>query len=180
MTLASIFSPDSKSPPKSSARNIDSNITPIYDVETTLGASERPTTRGKRRYNVSAKGRRGSKWLPSPTPGENPLPSPSLTLNSGDESMTQFTFDDASVAGAARGLRPQEMEAGASVAQGRRPSVLLQKSLKETDHSPFSVWPSSSRVMGGENNVRRRSMAANVNFARRMSKLPRLAAHIEQ
>lgn len=39
-----------------------------------------------------------------------------------------------------RGLRPVEMEP-----QGRRKSsVALRRQLQESDHSPFSVWPSHS------------------------------------
>lgn len=169
----------------------------IFDVESTVASQKR----GQRRYTISnnkAAGRRGSKWLPAASATENvPSPSPNLTVSS-DGSVTRFNFDEAAT-GVRTGLRPQEMEQRTASGGRRRSSVLLQRSLKEADHSPFSVWPSSggggpgqNRVRGldavtGRFNVRRRSSAAitaNSNHARRMSRLanqnlPKLSTHSE-
>ncbi|RWS20558.1 hypothetical protein B4U80_04661, partial [Leptotrombidium deliense] len=68
--------------------------------------------------------RRGSKWLVDE--------GSQYTIHSGRGSLAELSV---------RGLRPNDLMHN----ERRRSSELLQKTLRDADHSPYSVWPSSAK-----------------------------------
>ncbi|KAI1290849.1 hypothetical protein HDE_07844 [Halotydeus destructor] len=174
MTMASLGGDRSRRSSLHPSSALAATLSPNGDVQSTPGANT------KRRYTLNPK-RRGSKWLPQAANLGDMSPSPAVTVNS-NGSITHFTFDEIPIT---RGLRPDELEDRIQVTTpgGRRKSVVFQRTLKDTDHQPFSVWPTGGAAGGGRfkkndqagaTDLRRRSMANNL-LARRMSKLPSLS-----
>lgn len=143
----------------------------IFDIESSVTG----------RFQVQQK-RRGSKWLPSHSDSvTNSLSS--LQHNNVDSIPMRRPLS--STSSVSRGLRPEELDQRIT-GSGRRSSVMLQKTLKQTDHSPFSLWPSSSNRDGETNaclgsnlssshpgpEFRRRK--SSVAFARRQSGRPHI------
>jgi hypothetical protein len=134
---------------RSSARpSTQPKIPRVWDIE-------REISRGMngRRYTISPAGdslgkRRSSEWGPRSSVDDSQASDSSLTV---------------------RGLKPDELE------NRRGSSALLRKSLQNTIHSPFSIWPS--------NQSRPRSPSAildqNQNIRRRTSFTPKLQTHPE-
>lgn len=106
--------------------------------------------------------RRGSKWTPSATGSASPNMSISSVTGNVEAPLQRQPLSSSGSIGRGGGLRPAELD------KGRRTSVFLQKSLREADHSPFSLWPSSS----GQPDLRRRKSA--VSFSRRASRIPNI------
>lgn len=111
-----------------------SNNYPLWTIEQELEKSKTG-----RKFNVIPIDRIGNSRMSADETNDSPY----STLDSG------------------RGLKPEELidERG----MNRRNSNLLRKSLKNSSHSQFSVWPSSqsrnrSDSIGGEQRVRRRTL----------------------
>lgn len=108
--------------------------TVVFDVESssqTVGAGN------YRKYKMGNAGkRRGSKWLPGGQIIETPSPNLSISSNNNGSNNNGSIAESVGV----RGLRPEELENRSSI-RSRKHSVMLRKSLKESDRSPFSVWP---------------------------------------
>jgi hypothetical protein len=134
---------------RSSARpSTQSKVPRVWDIE-------REISRGMngRRYTISPGGdslgkRRGSEWGPRGSVDGSQVSDSSLTV---------------------RGLKPDELE----IKDRRGSSALLRKSLQNSIHSPFSIWPS--------NQLRPRSPSAilDQNIRRRTSFTPKLQTHTE-
>ena len=95
--------------------------------------------------------RRNSRFITSLLHEQSPTMSVSSITNA-DMSMRRGPLSStSSIRGT--GLRPQEIASSS----GRRTSDLLQKSLKDSDHLPFSLWPSPREPLSST------SSAVNVN-----------------
>lgn len=121
----------------------------VFDVEN----NSQTVGNGNYRKNTMAQAkRRGSKWLPGGFITETP--SPNLSTGSNNNSIAESV--------GVRGLRPEELENRSSI-RSRKHSVMLRKSLKDSERSPFSVWPrvaKTSSISGSPTNLnelRRRS-----------------------
>lgn len=140
----------------------------IFDVET--GAAKTGRFFSKRR---------GSKWVPSPNDSVtnsisslNHNPVDNIPMRRPLSSTSSVTF---------RGLRPEDLDQR-TTGSGRRSSVMLQKSLKGSDHSPFSLWPSSrldsnsslKDALQGPSGMDFRRRKSAVGFSRRQSQRPNL------
>lgn len=132
----------------------------MYDVESNM----------KRNFS-----RRSSKWYPSTPNIEQATPHQSSSISSMNPADLPGRRPISSTSSANRGLRPQD------VAGSRRNSALLRKTLKESEHSPFSLWPartsreklsssSSMHLDPRDAEFRRRKSA--VPFSRRASRVP--------
>lgn len=128
----------------------------VFDVE---GNSQTVGAGNYKKYKMAQAKRRGSKWLPGGHITETP--SPNLSISSNNNSIAESV--------GVRGLRPEELENRSSV-RSRKHSIMLRKSLKESEKSPFSVWPRvaktpslSSSATAGTNmtEMRRRSTVAS-------------------
>jgi hypothetical protein len=134
----------------------------IYDVESNV----------KRNFS-----RRSSRWYPSSTLNiEQATPHHSSSISSMNPADLPGRRPISSTSSANRGLRPQDVAAGS-----RRNSAMLRKTLKESEHSPFSLWPSrtsreklssssSMHLDPRDAEFRRRKSA--VPFSRRASRVP--------
>ena len=151
---------------KSSINPVSSQA--VFDVESAAGRTT-PTRAG--RFFVN-KMRRGSRWTKSPA---DSVTNSITSLNTTGVDTIPMRRPLSSTSSANRGLRPEELD------KGRRSSVLLQKSLRGSDHSPFSLWPASrspldstssqkDALKGTEKEGRRRKSA--VSFSRRASSRP--------
>lgn len=113
--------------------------TVVFDVESnsqTVGGGN------YKKYKMgNAAKRRGSKWLPGGQIIETPSPNLSISSNNnGSNNNGSNNNGSISESMGVRGLRPEELENRSSI-RSRKHSVMLRKSLKESDRSPFSVWP---------------------------------------
>ena len=119
--------------------------------------------------------RRSSKWYPSTPNIEQATPKQSSSISSMNPAELPGRRPLSSTSSASRGLRPQDL--GGS----RRNSALLRRTLKESEHSRFSLWPArvsreklhsagSAHLDPHDAETRRRKSA--VSFSRRASRIP--------
>ena len=131
--------------------------THVYDVEGNLRVSP---------------SRRSSRWYPSTPNIEQATPNQSSSISSINPIDFAGRRPLSSASSFNRGLRPQDVSS-------RRNSAMLRKTLKESEHSPFSLWPaktsrdhlsssSSMHLDPREMETRRRKSA--VSFSRRLSR----------
>lgn len=140
-----------------------SNSQQVFDVES--GTKSRRFLSPNYTPNFSSN-RRNSRFVTSlfqeqsPTMSVSSITNPDIPLRRGPLSSTS------SIRGT--GLRPQEIAS----TSGRRTSDLLQKSLKDSDHLPFSLWPSPREPLSSTSsavNANVTTPPAGVETRRRLS-----------
>lgn len=135
----------------------------VYDVES-----------GARRGAAS---RRSSRWYPSTPNIEQATPKQSASISSMNPADLPVRTPIPSTSSATRGLRPEDLSGS------RRNSTLLRRTLRESEHSPFSLWPtrnsrdqlssaSSSHLQVDPRDMDQRRRRSAVSFSRRASRIP--------